>query len=42
MKTKPFSIEVSDEAEKDFDKSYKYYYEDNPKVADAFFKRINN
>jgi len=42
MKTKLFSIEVSDEAEIDFDKSCEYYYEDSPKVADALFKRINN
>jgi toxin ParE1/3/4 len=41
MKIKPYSIELSDEAEVDFDKSYEYYYEDNPKVADTFFKRIN-
>jgi toxin ParE1/3/4 len=41
MKTKPFSIEISDDAEVDFDKSYEYYYEDSPKVADTFFKRIN-
>lgn len=41
MKTKPFSVVVSDEAEIDFDKSYKYYYEDSTKVADTFFKRIN-
>ena len=41
MKTKPFSIELSDEAEVDFDKSYEFYYEDSSKVADTFFKRIN-
>lgn len=41
MKTKPFSIELSDEAEVDFDKSYEFYYEDSLKVADTFFKRIN-
>lgn len=41
MKTKSFSIEISDEAEIDFDKSYEYYYEDSPKVADAFFRIIN-
>jgi toxin ParE1/3/4 len=41
MKIKPFSIELSDEAEVDFDKSYEFYYEDSPKVADTFFKRIN-
>ena len=41
MKTKPFSIELSDEAEDDFDKSYEFYIEDNPKVADTFFKQVN-
>ena len=41
MKTKQFSIEVSSDAEIDFDKSYEYYYDDNLGVADAFFKRIN-
>ena len=37
MKTKQFS----DEAEIDFDKSYAYYYEENPNVADIFFKTIS-
>lgn len=41
MKTKPFSIELSNEAEVDFDKSYEFYFEDSPKVADTFFKQIN-
>ena len=41
MKTKPFSIELSDEAETDFNESYEYYLEDSPKVADTFFRRIN-
>lgn len=41
MKTKQFSIEVSGDAEIDFDKSYEYYYEDSSEVADTFFKRIN-
>ena len=41
MKTKPFSIELSDEAEVDFDKSYEFYFEDSPKVADTFFRQIN-
>jgi plasmid stabilization system protein ParE len=41
MKAKKFSIELSDEAEIDFDKSYDYYSEDSPKVADTFFIRIN-
>ncbi len=41
MKTKLFSIELSDEAEGDFDKSFEFYYEDSPKVANTFFKQIN-
>jgi toxin ParE1/3/4 len=41
MKVQKFSIEVSDEAEIDFDNSYNYYFEERHKVADAFFKRIN-
>ena len=41
MKIRKFSIVVSDEAEIDFDKSYEYYFEDSPKVANAFFKKIN-
>ena len=41
MRTKTFSIELSDEAEVDFDKSYEFYFEDSPKVADTFFKQIN-
>lgn len=41
MKGKSYSLEISDEAENDFDNSYEYYYEDSPKVADAFFQRIN-
>lgn len=38
---KPYSLEISEEAEKDFDSSYEYYYEESPIVADAFFQRIN-
>jgi plasmid stabilization system protein ParE len=41
MRKKSFSIEISDEAEIDFDKSYEYYFEGSQKVADSFFKRIN-
>ena len=41
MKKKRFSIEVSEEAETDFEESYKYYFEVSPEVADAFFKIIN-
>jgi len=38
---KPYSIEISDEAECDFDNSYKYYFKDSPLVGYAFFQRIN-
>ena len=41
MKEKQFSIEVSDDAEADLDKSYEFYFQETPKVADAFFRRIN-
>lgn len=41
MKTNRFSIELSDEAEFDFDKSYDYYLEDSLRTADVFFKKIN-
>lgn len=41
MKTKPYSVEISREAESDFDKSYDYYYEISPDIADAFFKSID-
>jgi toxin ParE1/3/4 len=41
MKGKSYNIEISDEAENDFNNSYEYYYDDNPNAADAFFQRIN-
>lgn len=41
MKGKQFSIEISEEAENDFDNSYKYYFDDSPNVADAFYQLIN-
>ncbi|MFV0592811.1 MAG: type II toxin-antitoxin system RelE/ParE family toxin [Draconibacterium sp.] len=41
MKTKPFSIELSNEAEVDLDKSYEFYLEESHKVAGAFLKQIN-
>jgi len=41
MKPKQFSIEFSDEAEIAFDNSYYFYFEESPKVADEFFRRIN-
>jgi plasmid stabilization system protein ParE len=42
MKGKPYSIQISEEAENDFDNSYEYYYDDSPNVADAFFQIIND
>lgn len=41
MKGKTFKIELSDEAENDFDSSYEYYFDDSPKLAYTFFQRIN-
>ncbi len=41
MKKKLFSIEISNDAESDFDNSYEFYFEENQKVADIFFNRIN-
>lgn len=41
MKTKLFSVELSNEAEVDFDSSYEYYFEESPTVADAFFQKLN-
>ncbi len=41
MKPKQFSIELSDDAEIDFDNSYNFYFEESSKVADEFFRRIS-
>lgn len=41
MKVKRFRIEISDEAEADFDKSYEHYYQDSLNIADTFYMRIN-
>ncbi len=41
MTIKSFSIELSNEAENDLDKSYEFYFKDSPKVADKFFRQIN-
>ncbi|MDF1546171.1 MAG: type II toxin-antitoxin system RelE/ParE family toxin [Bacteroidales bacterium] len=41
MKKKHYKIELSDEAEKDFDISYQYYNTENENVADNFYKHIN-
>jgi plasmid stabilization system protein ParE len=42
MKKELFKIELSDEAEIDFDKSYEYYSTISLKVADNFYKQINS
>ena len=41
MKGKSYRLEISEEAENDFDNSYEYYYDDSPNLADTFFQRIN-
>lgn len=40
MKKEPFSLQISDDAEVDLDKSYEYYKEENQKLADIFFNQI--
>lgn len=42
MKVRPYSLEISEEAEKDFDKSYEYNYDESPNVANAYFQSINS
>jgi toxin ParE1/3/4 len=42
MKKKPYKIELSDEAEIDFDKSYEYYTLKSEKTANAFYKQIDS
>jgi len=41
MKKKKFKIDLSDEAEKDFEESYNYYLDQNEKVADKFYNEVN-
>lgn len=41
MKSTPLSIEFSDEAEIDFDKSFHFYFVESSKVAESFLKQIN-
>jgi plasmid stabilization system protein ParE len=41
MKKRAFKIEISAEAENDFDSSYSFYYDENPRLANQFFQRIN-
>ncbi len=42
MKKKKYKIELSDEAENDFDNSYEYYADESEKVADNFYKQVNS
>ena len=41
MKRKTFKIDISDEAETDFDSSYSFYYNESPELADHFYKCVN-
>lgn len=41
MRKNQFRIDILDEAEIDFDKSYNYYLENSTKIADTFYKRIH-
>lgn len=42
MKKEQYNIELSDEAEEDFDKSYEYYADKSEKVADNFYKQVDS
>ncbi len=42
MKERQFNIELSEEAENDFENSYQFYFGDIPKVANAFYQSVNN
>ena len=42
MKGKPYSLEISEEAEGDFDNAFVWYYNENPKLAHTFFHSINS
>jgi addiction module RelE/StbE family toxin len=41
MKRKQYNIELSDDAEKDFDKSYEYYTSESEHIAEAFYNIVN-
>ena len=41
MKTTPYKIKLSTEAENDLDKSFDYYFHKSPTIADTFFHSIN-
>jgi plasmid stabilization system protein ParE len=42
MKKRQYKIELSDEAEADFDNSYEYYANQSIKLADSFYHYIND
>jgi len=42
MIKKQYKVELSSEAENDFDNSYEYYAKKGEKVADNFYKQINS
>ena len=42
MKTEQYKIELSEDAEADFDSSYRFYENKSSKVANKFFIQINN
>lgn len=41
MKRKTFKIEISAEAENDFDSSYFFYFNESPGLANKFYQRIS-
>ena len=41
MKQKRFNVELSDDAENDFDKSYRHYSEISKTIAENFFHQVN-
>jgi len=42
LKNEQYKIELSDEAEQDFDESYKYYSNKSEKVAGKFRQQVNS
>jgi plasmid stabilization system protein ParE len=42
MKLQKYKIELSKEAEEDFDNSYYYYAKESQKVADNFLKQVDS
>ena len=42
MKRKQYKIELSDEAEQDFDNSYEFYANKSENVANSFYQDVNN